>query len=241
VTGRLATLVIGLALVVAAGGCAGTAVNDDPLTVNPRWESCRAAAPEDGAPADAQDGLSLPRLDDTFEPVAAVVCRPVPQQRPSGGSDLVAVEERADDVTALVTALRLPDEKPTDGPCTMELPFVPWFVLLDGQGRWVRPGVPIDVCRKPRQEFRTAFEQLRTQRVSTVVLREMESDEAAGSGCTQTWADMVWVAGETGGGQDRTPGPLPADDAEIRICVYRVAPGALRQGNAELTSLIFDR
>ncbi|MET8151289.1 hypothetical protein ACIBSW_31730 [Actinoplanes sp. NPDC049668] len=227
--GRTATLVIGLAVVLATGGCAGTVAGDGgpvgsagALTVHARWESCAAASPADGD--GGQDALSLPRMDAGFEPVAAVVCRTVPQRRPSGGSDLVAVEERADDVTALVSALRLPDDDATASDCTLELPFVPWLVLLDGQGRWVRPGVPTDACRKPRQEFRTAYEQLRTQRVTTRVLREIESDEAVASGCSQQWSDVVWMVGQSGGGKDNTPDPLPADEAEVGVCVYRVPP-----------------
>jgi hypothetical protein len=35
----------------------------------------------------------------------------------------------------------------------------------------------------------------------------------------------VWVAGQSGGGPDSTPGPLPAGDAETKVCVYRVPPG----------------
>ncbi|MEV6596770.1 hypothetical protein AB0M36_07870 [Actinoplanes sp. NPDC051346] len=238
--GRAATLVIGLALVLAASGCAGTVVGDGPvgsqrssgaLTVHSRWESCAAATPADGSDGDGgQDALALPRMDEGFEPVAAVVCRAGPQQRPSGGLDLVAVEDRADDVTALVNALRLPDDKPTEGACTLDLPFVPWLALLDGKGRWVRPGVPIDACRKPRHEFRTAYEQLRTKRVTTRVLREIESDKAAASGCSQAWADMVWVAGQSGGHQDNTPGPLPADETQVGVCVYRVPPSEQGSG-----------
>ena len=229
--GRVATLAIGLALMLTAAGCAGTVpAGGEPasaggLVVHPRWESCADAYPEDGSAVDGQDALSSPRLDDVFQPVAAVICGTEQQQRPGGGSDLIAVEERADDVTALVSTLRLPDEEPTDLACTLEAPLVPWVVLLDEQGRWVRPGVPVDECRKPRHEVRTAYDQLRTERVKTRVLREIESDGAAASGCTQTWGDMVWATGKMGGGQDHTPGPLPADDAEVRVCIYQVSPG----------------
>ncbi|WP_158566244.1 hypothetical protein [Micromonospora craterilacus] len=229
--GRAAAVVVGLAL--AVGGCAGTAPAGDGLTeprrssgspeVHPSWESCGAATSETEVYlSGSQEALLLPSLDEGFQPVAAVVCRVVPQRRPNGGEDLVAVEERADDVAALVLSLRLPDQKSTESACTLELPFVPWLALLDAQGRWVRPGVPTDVCGKPRQEFRTAYDQLPAERVTTRVLREIESDEAVASGCSQQWADMVWVTGQFGGGQDTTPGVLPADDADVRVCVYQV-------------------
>ena len=237
--GRAAILMVGLAVTVA--GCASTASVGDgtarsqrssgPLTVHSHWESCAAATAAEDVDLGAQEALSLPRLDEGFQPVAAVVCRVGPQQRPSGGSDLVAVEERAHDVAALVVALRLPDEKPTEGACTLELPAVPWLALLNAQGRWVRPGVPVDACYKPRSEFRAAYEQLPAKRVTTRVLREIESDKAVASGCSQKWADMVWVAGKSGAGQDNTPGALAADNAEVRICIYRVP--ASEQGSGK--------
>jgi hypothetical protein len=217
-----------LALVFVAGGCAGTAANEaavavrdgGPPAVHPRWESC-AAVPVEGTGLDGgTDALPLPRLDDSFAPVAAVLCRTGPQRRPGGGEDWVAVEERAGDVAALVAALRLPDEERTDGICTSDLVRPPWLVLLDARGRWIRPGVPVDGCGKPRREFRAAVEQLRTDRVSSRVLREIESDRAAAAGCSQVWADMVWVAGRYG--KNGVPGALAAGDAEVRVCVYRV-------------------
>ncbi|SBT47155.1 hypothetical protein [Micromonospora narathiwatensis] len=230
-TVRAAACMIVLALAVA--GCArpapaGDGTSESPrlpgtLTVHPQWESCEAATPVTGIePDDSQAALSLPHMDDGFQPVAAVVCLVQPRQRPSGGSDWVAVEERADDVAALTAALRLPDAKPTAGFCTMEMPFVPWLALLDAQGRWVRPGIPTNACHKPRQEFRTAYEQLPTRQVTTRVLREIESDQAVASGCSQKWADMVWVAGQSGGGRHDVPASLAGDDAEVRVCVYRV-------------------
>ena len=109
------------------------------------------------------------------------------------------MEERADEVAALVAALRLPDEKSTADVCTLEAPLIPWLALLDAQGRWVR---------------------------------EIESDEAAASGCGQRWADMVWVTGQFGGGQDTSPSALPADDADVRVCIYRVPASEQGGGNA---------
>ena len=216
-------LAIGWAMLVCAvAGCAGPTTGGDagPPVLHPRWESCAAAAPAAEA---GQDALTMPRLTDDFRPVAAVICRTVPERRASGGEDLLAVEERAGDVTALLGALRLPDEEPTDGACTMDLPHVPFLVLLDEQGRWVRPGVPVDACGKPRQEFRTAVEQLATERVSSRVQAQLESDEAAAAGCSQTHADMVWVSGThdlDGGTAD-----LPSSDAAVRLCHYQVPEG----------------
>src|SRR5215467_14638832 len=135
-------------------------------SVQPRWTSCAADAPPP-SPGGGLDALNLPRLGGDFTPRAVVICAEQVDQRADGGTDLVAAESRADDITGLVAALRLPDSRPTTGACTADLPTVPWFALLDAQGRWVRPGVPMDACDKVRIEVRDALAGLRLTRVST--------------------------------------------------------------------------
>lgn len=247
----------GLAVVVAVllAGCAGpsthTAQPGDGRTsdgqtndqrapgtppVQPVWRSCpiQAPGPADRLPhlAAGNDALGLPLLGDDFPAVAAVLCGVGPRQRPGGGEDLAATESRADEVAALVEALRLPDEPPADGPCTTDLPMVPWLALLDAQGRWVRPGVPSDACGKPRIEVRDAIAALRLKPVSARPIRQLESAEAAAAGCSQTWADMVWVETNNGSGAPAASmGALPARAAQVRLCVYRVP--ASEQGNGK--------
>jgi hypothetical protein len=107
--------------------------------------------------------------------------------------------------------------------CNQDLPGVAWFALVDSAGRWARPGVPVDRCGKIRIEVRQAVEKLTLVRVAAHPIRELESSAAAASGCTQQWADMVWVSG-----QHRTsPPPAGRDDplataVSLRLCVYRV-------------------
>ncbi len=208
-----ANAVSGIVLLLALGGCAG--LSAEPPAVQSAWESCPPAEPDAG-----QDALDLPPLTGDFQPVAVVICGQRIERRPGGGEDLLAVEERAGDVTALVGALRLPSAERTDGFCTMEQVTVPWFALLDEQGRWIRPGVPADPCGKPRPEVRAAFDRLSLERVSSRVQRQVETDQAAKAGCSQTYADMAWVAGVHGmsGGKADIPGA----EATVRRCVYRV-------------------
>ncbi|BEL02696.1 hypothetical protein Q0Z83_008870 [Actinoplanes sichuanensis] len=116
-----------------------------------------------------QDALGLPLLGDGFQAVSAVVCR-VEMREKAGGTEIVAEELRADDLELLLPTLRLPDEAATAEACTEELPLVPWLALVDRDGRWVRPGVPVDSCHKPRMEFRTAFGKLTTTVVTSRVL-----------------------------------------------------------------------
>ncbi len=229
---RATTTIVAL-FAVLAGGCArpdvdtgGTeaswpAPSGPAPTVNARWESCDVAAPEY---ADAQDGLTLPPLDDTFQPVAALICRSEVRERPGGGSEMTAEEVRADDLRELLPALRLPSESATAEACTADLPAVPWLALIDRDGRWIRPGIPIDSCSKPRMEFRQAYGKLTTVTVKSRVIRQLESDAAATAGCSQTYGDMTWAAGGVENVQGKTLAPLPSRTS-ARRCVYDVPVG----------------
>jgi hypothetical protein len=179
-----------------------------------KWVSCAA-----DADLDAPDGEH--RLAAGFSPVAITVCRQETRRRADGGLDLVAVELRGEDTAALVAALRLPDLAPNGGACRAMLKRgVGWFALHDADGRWVRPGTPLDGCGNTRQEVVDAYAALRLTRVSASVVRELESAGAAASGCAQDWKNMVAVEAPTA-----RPGPgADVRGDEIRVCVYRVGP-----------------
>ena len=220
---------VGLVLVFAVGSCANQPIQDGggpgvasgSPDVHPKWEACPAGAREfDGA----QEALRLPRIDGSFPAVAAVRCGSNILKRPTGGSDMAATEERADDIGGLLAALRLPDEPRTNGACTADLVTVAFLALLDADGRWIRPGVPVDACGKPRIEFRNALDQTSFKRVSSKIVSEVESDPAATSGCGQSWADMVWVTGQMGADGPTALPTLAPDDAVVRACVFGVPP-----------------
>lgn len=241
--------VVGVALTLIATGCARPATtagapeaqpsapaatapdqrSPGPPRIHPRWRAC----PDESAASDVSHFSTLPRLADTFRPVAAVRCGGGPQRRPDGGMDAVAFEDRADDVAALLAALRLPDEPPLHQPsgndgspelvCTLNAVAAPWLALLDAQGRWVRPGIPHDACGKPRAEVTTAVENLRWTRVATRVLGEIESAQAVTSGCDQAFADVIWMAGTDPPGRQGDLAPPADDGASVRLCLYQVA------------------
>ncbi|MEE6263873.1 hypothetical protein [Plantactinospora sonchi] len=182
-------------------------------------------------PPPARDALTLPRLPENFVATTAVLCLQGPRTRPDRGEDLVHFEKRAENVDELVTALRLPDEPRTGDPCPLNLVLVPWFAVLDAEGRWTRPGVPRNACGQPRGEVMRALDQLTLTEVSARPIREIESAGAAASGCGQGRADTV--AMQTRLAPAMTPGPvddLPLGSArQVRLCVYRVP--ADQQGN----------
>jgi hypothetical protein len=141
------------------GGPAPTAA------VQPRWTSCGdaaptlfgSAAPRSRPPLPGADPPGRSRLPGDFAATAAVLCTQEGRPPADGGGYPVATERRAADVGELVTALRLPDQPRTDNPCPAIAIHLPWFALLDREGRWTRPGVPADPCGQPRVEVREAL------------------------------------------------------------------------------------
>lgn len=200
--------------------------------IHDAWTSCDTHAPNPAMGTGNEDVVALPRLAADFAPVAVVVCGGGSEQQPDGSTAMMATERRADDVAELVAALRLPDQPRTTGACTMDLPTVPWFAMLDAQGRWVHPGTPVDLCGKIRIEVRDAVQNLKLTTVTSKKVGEIESKEAADAGCSQVHADMVWV--ETTNGSRVKPDPLgklPYTSAkQVRLCVYAVPKSEQRSG-----------
>ncbi len=195
------------------------------------WTSCAVDAPlgDDGRPPHIR---TLPRLGTDFAVASAVHCQLEPKQRADGGEDLVLTEGRATDVTALLAALRLPEDRTTIEACTLEMPWEPNLLLFDAQGRWIRPGLPMDTCGKPLPEIPAAVRGLRLTTVSETVVREILSAGAAASGCGQQWSDVVAAESRNPSSLPR-PGkvPIPSSAAQLRLCVYRVS--AEQQGTPQ--------
>jgi hypothetical protein len=187
------------------------------------WTSCQATMSGTDAFSPPVD---RPLLSTDFEASGVVVCDEAPEKNSAGGEDMVAYERRGEKIAALVAALRLLDEPPTNGYCTMELRGVRWFALLDAAGHWVRPGVPVDGCGKVRMEVVDAANALEVKDVSRQVVGVIVSAEAAAAGCSQQWGDMVWAESAMSPGRDfAKPDRAPfAADASVRLCVYAVPP-----------------
>jgi hypothetical protein len=250
---RRVVLAAGALVALVVAGCAGQADSTaQPLApaapgqglrspgipdINPRWRSCANEPSAQRGAADS-DAFVLPRLSDTFRPVAAIICAETTQRRPDGGTDAVAIEDRVDDLTMLLLALGLPDEPPLSEPaaddespvtgCNLIGYIAPSLVLLDAQGRWVRPGIPTATCGGPRGEVTKAMDTMRRTRIATRVLHEAESAEAAAAGCGDTWADMVWVTGTDSTTKSAELAELADDGEPVRMCLYRVTAAEQR-------------
>ncbi|MEV4412034.1 hypothetical protein [Catellatospora sp. NPDC049609] len=226
-TGALALI---LAVGLAAGGA--RALTGPPVTpVEPGatadplgWTSCDEAVPgrsQDGFAVPAREAAAFARLTADARPVAVVICEVVPQPRTGGGEELVLRERQGPDIGPLVTALRLPDEPKTGGGCRTDLVPAPWLAMLDAEGRWTRPGIPLDRCDKPRGEVGTAIAAMRLTTMSVWPIRVVESPEDTVSGCDRNWKDMfAWDAtGRPAPDSGTLARPFPAGQ-EIRLCVF---------------------
>ncbi|MFD6566616.1 hypothetical protein [Micromonospora profundi] len=161
-------------------------------------------------------------IDPAFRAVAVVLCGQEIRPGPAGGTEQVATERRADDIDSLLAALRLPDQRGDEEvACTLDLVIPPWVALLDQQGRWLRPHLPVDACTKPRPEVRAALDGLRLTTVATRTVGQVVSPAAEAAGCEQQWSDMVWAEGTDGRPEPPAPGAAP-EAGPLRLCVYRV-------------------
>ena len=147
-------------LALALGACSAPA--DDPYVppplaprtpapVSSGWPGCQAV----GAFTDPGGGVppapwgSVPN---GFVPQRAVLCQTTTRDDPAGssaGTRTVRLERTATDLAPLLTYLARPDEPPVDGACSADAWLPPWLFLVDAQGRYLRPAIPVDGCEKP--------------------------------------------------------------------------------------------
>jgi len=189
----------------------------------------------DGQPNDSQNGQELQRLDPDFSPVAVVTCSIETKTMPDGSIIRERVERRGTDVAALTGALGAPDRRPRGQICTAELEHIPWFALLDEQGRWQRPRVPINECGDLLPAPMLALQNAATTVVTTTFVSVVASKEAIASGCPQQTADAL-SSTPVGVGPIGlvaiTTNPFPAGSL-LRVCTYQVSsevPAPRRDG-----------
>ena len=216
-----------------------------PAARGDRWTSCADERPGDLTLGTGSEAALLPLLDRDMVPVSVIVCEVQTEARAGAGTDLVATEEHASEIAALVAAVRLPAARTQYDICTTEGQVMPWFAVVDSAGRWVRPGLSTDECGKFRPEVTKALSELALVRVATRVIRVVESDAAVQAGCTSEFTDMVWYDTTIGGGvpSSALAGDPFGGDTDVRLCVYDVPAnerGAEKPGGSFVRGGVLD-
>ena len=223
--------------VLTLGSCSATpkavpAAPSPPARIHAQWTGCQStgafSAPdgtESGIGSGPADVGSVPA---DFVATTALVCSV--GVRTSAGGDAVQVhlEQRADEIAALLTYLARPSQNSTD-PDSQACPAMAWarpyLFLRDADGRWLAPAIPHDVCGFPLDQFTDAGPLYTRLRYTDRVVgrgRVLETAAARASGCAMAWKDMITI--EAAGA---TPSPLaegnPFGEGKIRVCLYSVA------------------
>lgn len=230
------SLIVVPMLVLVLTGCgtqvAGAPGSSTPSSAPAVATTCPGAA--DLTPRGADDSAAGP-LPTDLTATAAIEC--FTENRPVAGDGVwtFVVENKAEagpQLDQLVAALRAKDEpRPTNVACTAILIVVRWFALVDQNGAWVRPRVPITSCGQPQDAVLKALDALtwttvsatKTTQVSTEAQAKKDA-EAAAAGCTTPFKDMLAI--EAGDSAPRSsPGPWPSLGGTLAtVCRYSAAP-----------------
>jgi hypothetical protein len=230
---RVSVLMLTVAILAGCGNLPASTRDGEPV-IHASWTSCA----EEFKPNTADWGRYPALLGDGFHPVSAVVCAQEERDQPDGGRDRVEVESRVDDIDAIVRTLRLPDQPRSGGVCADGTASPPWLVLLDQDGRWLRPGVPVNRCGLPRVEVLDAGEALRLTVVHTRVVEQIISGAAAKAGCQQRWRDEFWPSPQERERGQYLPSPpvgQPAPELAAFTVVCRYRSSDTRQGDPTIT------
>ena len=108
------------------------------------------------------------------------------------------------------------------------------LALVDAEGRWIRPGIPLASCHNHLPDaVNEALDALPLTTVATRPLAEIESARPDMAGCGQRWVDMAEVA--TMADPDALPGTLRSPflaGQTVRLCVYDVPRSEQESGKA---------
>jgi hypothetical protein len=84
-------------------------------------------------------------------------CRIAPEV---GGGRFLFVERSDSDATALLAALRAPDQPRSNGVCPMMRVLVPYFALVQRDGRVLAPKMPVTGCGMPQTAVLQALDNM---------------------------------------------------------------------------------
>lgn len=222
--GRVRSAGAGLLVLALAVACTTTAAPGaprTPATVGPAWTGCEAvgAFREDGRTTPPTTGAVPPG----FTPARVVLCEEGERTNAAGDTVSVDLERTSTDVAPLLTYLAQPDGRPTQAVCTADGWIPPRLFLVDADGRYVAPTIPVDGCSKPLgwRDHAGWTSLSYTDRV----VREgevSESAEAKASGCDMAYKDVVDAYATS---SHRRPGGFAGDPfggRPLKVCVFEV-------------------
>ncbi len=229
---RVAVLVSSLTLGVLSGcttpsghNSAARATTSRPDT--PTTDSTQSSPAVAGLCDGRASGVVSARLPADFRAVAAFRCTTDEQSVPGRGQWMVTVEQEVTGASLirLVSALRqpVPDQPPTTGACALAL-VAPYFLVLEGQhGQLLRPVYSIGPCGQPISPAFGVAQTLPWRTASTELVRQIETQAEATSGCQPAWKDLfdLNAYGLTPAGPGR---PIVGHPDSLSVCIYRDDP-----------------
>jgi hypothetical protein len=204
----IAALVLGA--VVGCGSAAERprAAGEQPAGIDvmcPSQDLFGASGKRSGLPAD-------------YVAAAVVRCRTEVRHAPGEGVWVVRITERADlPVPRLVEMLRRPSDEPHSGACPTVGYTVPYFLLLDEEGKALAPKVPTEPCGAPRREVVDTLDFLPYRIVAETRVAHTNSTS---DGCYDRRKDLI--ATEPPKPAPATPVWPDASDS-FSVCGYKVS------------------
>jgi hypothetical protein len=181
------------------------------------------------------EGAGSDPLPDDLRASAVIACSLENRPVPGDGVWSFVVEKKAaagPRLDQLVTALRAKDEPtPVTLGCNAILILVRWFAVVDQDGTWVRPRVPITACGQPQDAVLKALDALSWTTVSATKATQVSTEAdvardaaATAAGCVTPFKDMLAIeAGYTA--PKSSPGPWPDLGGTVTaVCRYSAAP-----------------
>jgi hypothetical protein len=167
--------------------------------------------------------------------VSAVVrCTGSLEEVPSEGEWSFILRKKATgaQVDALVKALRLTSEPPTNGACPAILRG-PVTVDLETADGPLTVTAPTDPCGLTRNEVSDAYQALHWVVVSRTRGQQERPEAAVAAGCDESKDMLALIAGNARAGGPDTVLPEVPGDADLRVCLYRSVypPGWTPSGN----------
>jgi hypothetical protein len=224
-------LLAGAAAVALLAGCAsatprGTpgaaSTAPSPVTVS---AACPASITQSGRPAQPEGG----RVPAAATIASVLRCRVEIQRVIGKGQWQVRLTEHAVGPAAeLRAALNRPSEPPTSGPCPAIGMIVPYFVLIDTAGKAYLPSLPHTACGLPQGQVIQALNALPFTVISRMPIRQVESELAPQTGCSQSWKDVISIEASSTSSPSSSAGPArqwPSPSTMVRVCSYLTSPG----------------